>query len=83
MDCQHWGSNRRPSGHRAGSLTSSPRHPSPSIHLSRFSLRVAGGAGAYPSGHRAEGRIPSGQLYATRPGEAPKSLSQRQLKEEH
>ncbi|KAL7853511.1 hypothetical protein AOLI_G00203550 [Acnodon oligacanthus] len=27
MDCRHWGSNRQPSSHRAGSLTSSPRLP--------------------------------------------------------
>uniref|UniRef100_A0AAR2JY61 Uncharacterized protein n=1 Tax=Pygocentrus nattereri TaxID=42514 RepID=A0AAR2JY61_PYGNA len=27
MDCQCWGSNRRPSGHRASSQTSSPRLP--------------------------------------------------------
>ncbi|KAL7868505.1 hypothetical protein SRHO_G00098890 [Serrasalmus rhombeus] len=38
-----------------------PKHPS--IHfLSRFSIRVAGGAGAYPSSLRAEGRRHPGQV---------------------
>ncbi|KAL7850504.1 hypothetical protein SRHO_G00198530 [Serrasalmus rhombeus] len=33
--------------------------------LSRFSIRVAGGAGAYPSSHRAEGGIRPGQVAGT------------------